>query len=188
MIKVHSLVKGTTATLLAALGLVTIVWAHGRSAPPSLRGGTDSVRAVKLRLSFDGGDRANVTEVEGGMIKIEKNGKKLAITPYIRDQGKVELQVFQAVQQGGREVMQAVSTLLVDKAATKIDRVDLPFSVQVLDVNQRVPAEFLATAASQCCVRTCSGTLICGVCVCTDCGQCATVHWCDCAPPAPPDE
>ena len=188
MIKVHSLVKGTTATLLAALGLIMIVWAHGRSAPPLARGATDSVRAVKLRLTFEGGDRANVTEVEGGIIKIEKNGKKLAITPYIRDQGKVELQVFQTVQREGREVMQAVATLLVDKGSTKINRGDLPLSVQVLDVDKRVPAAFLNMPAATCCVRTCNGTLICGLCVCTDCGQCATVHWCDCAPPGPSDE
>ncbi len=33
MFKVHRIVKGTTVTLLAALGIIMIVWAHGRSAP-----------------------------------------------------------------------------------------------------------------------------------------------------------
>jgi hypothetical protein len=54
----------------------------------------ESKRLVKLRLTFESGDWANVTEFEGGTITIEKNGKKLAITPYIREQGQVQLRLF----------------------------------------------------------------------------------------------
>jgi hypothetical protein len=185
MIKIHRIVKCTTVTLLAAFGFIMIVWAQGRTAPPPARDGKDSVRAVKLRLTFAAGDSANVTEVEGGTIKIEKDGKKLAITPYIRDQGRVELRVSQAIQRDGREVMDALDTLLVDKSLTKLTRGNLPFSVQVLDADKKLPAEVLAAAGATCCARTCAGTLVCGVCVCTDCGVCATVHWCDCNPPGP---
>ena len=185
MFKLHRIVKCTTATLLAAFGFIMIVWAHGRSAPPPAGDSTDSVRAVKLRLTFEAGDSANVTQIEGGMIKVERDGKKLEITPFIRDQGQVELRVFQAIQREGREVMEAVDTLRVDKDLTRLNRGNLPFSVQVLDTSKRLPATLLATAAATCCARTCAGTLICGVCVCTDCGVCATVHWCDCNPPAP---
>jgi len=185
MNKSHAMFKGTTVTLLAAFAVVMAVWAHGRSAPALASGGSDTVRAVKLRLTFAAGDAANVTEVESGMINIERDGKKLAISPVFRDQGRVELQVFQAVQRNGREVLQALDTLQVDKNVTKLTRGDLPLSVQVLDADKRLPAAALATAANQCCARTCAGTLVCGVCVCTDCGFCATVHWCDCAPPGP---
>ena len=182
MIKVHSIVKGTTATLLAALGLVMIVWAHGRSAPPP-RGGTDSMRLVKLRLTFESGDWANVTEFEGGTITIEKNGKKLAITPYIRERGEVELRLFQAVQREGKESMDAAGTLLVGKELTKLEGGGLVTGVQVLDANKKLPSELLAGGGgSTCCVRTCAGTLVCGVCVCTDCGRCGP-NWCDCAMP-----
>src|SRR5437763_16697023 len=124
MIKARHVVKGTAPLLLAVLGLIMIVWGHGRPAPPPSRGGADTVKAVRLRLTFEGGHWANVTEFEGGTIKVERDGKKLAITPYIRDQdsGKVELRVFQAVQQGGRETMEAAGTLLVDMGLTKLEQ------------------------------------------------------------------
>jgi hypothetical protein len=188
MIKAHPIIKGTAATLLAVFGLIMIAWGHGRPTPSPAQGKTDSVRAVKLRLTFESGHWANVTEVEGGTIKVERDGKKLAITPYIRDQGsgKVELRVFQVVQQEGGETMKAVDTLLVDKGLTKLDRGNLPLSVQVLDVEKRLPADLLAAPAATCCARACDGTLVCGVCVCTDCGVCITHGWCDCNPPAPP--
>jgi hypothetical protein len=191
MIKTHPIIKGTAATLLIALGLIMIVWANDRHAPSTAQGQTDSVRVVRLRLIFENGHWANVTEVEGGTIKIERDGKKLAITPYIRDQnsGKVELRVMQVTESGGRETMEAVDTLLVDKNLTKVTRSKLPLSVQVLDTEKKLPAGLpLASVAQQCCARACNGTLVCGVCVCTDCGVCSTKNWCDCNPPAPPGE
>lgn len=181
MIKLHRIVIGTT--LLAALTLVMVVWAHAMPAPSRTRAGADSVRAVKLRLTFAAGDAASVTQVEGGTITIEKDGKKLAITPYIRDHGRVELRVFEAVQREGKEVMQTLDTLLVDKNSTKLDRGSVPLSVQVVDANKTLSATILAAAnPGTCCARTCAGTLICGVCVCTDCSRCGP-GWCDCAMP-----
>jgi hypothetical protein len=178
MIKVHRIVTGTT--LLATLALVMVVWAH--AAPPRTRTAADSVRTVRLRLTFANGDWANVTEVEGGTIKIEKDGKKLEITPYIREHGQVELRVFEAVQREGREVMQALDTMLVDKSLTKLNRGNVPLSVQVLNADKTLPAALLAANPATCCVRTCAGTLVCGTCVCTDCGRCGP-NWCDCAIP-----
>lgn len=181
MIKVNRIVKVTT--LMMALGFVMIIWAHGRPAP-SPQGSTDSKRLVKLRLTFESGDWASVTQFEGGTIRIEKNGKKLAISPYIREQGQVELRVFQAVQRDGKEAMDAVGTLLVGKDVTKLERGGLLTSIQVLDANKKLPAEVIAAAAggSTCCATTCAGTVICGVCVCTDCQRCGP-RWCECAMP-----
>lgn len=191
MIKTHPIIKGTAATLLIALGLIMIVWANDRYAPSTAQGQTNSVRAVRLRLTFANGHWANVTEVEGGTIKIERDGKKLAITPYISDQnsGKVELRVMQVTESGGRETMETVDTLLVDKNLTKLTRSNLPLSVQVLDTEKRLPADLTTASVAECCARACDGTLVCGVCVCTDCGVCATHNWCDCPPPpGPPEE
>jgi hypothetical protein len=183
MIKIHRIVKGTTATLLAALALVMIVWTHGRSTPPPQRGTDSTTKAVRLRLTFESGAWANVTEFEGGTIKIEKNGKKLAISPYIREQGQVELRLFKAVQHEGKETMDAAGTLLVGKEFTKVEGGDLVTGVQVLDANKLLPSdEVAASAATDCCVRTCNGVLVCGFCVCTDCGRCGP-RWCDCAIP-----
>ena len=184
MNKVHRIITGTT--LLAVFGFMMIVWAHGRPATPLTEAGTDSVKAVQLRFTFASGDWANVTEVEGGTIKVEKDGKKLTIVPYRREHGQVELRVAQAVQREGREMMEAVDTLLVDKSLTKLKQGKLPFSVQVLDLNKRLPAKTFAAAGGgggTCCARTCNGTLICGSCVCTDCGICSTFPWCECAAP-----
>ena len=181
MIKVHRIITGTT--LLAVFGFMVIVWAHGRPEPPPTQASMDSVRAVKLHFTFASGDSANVTQVEGGTIKVERDGKKLTIIPYVREHGQVELRVFQAVQREDKEMMEAVDTLLVDKGLTKLNRGNLPFSVQVLDAEKKLSAAALATPAATCCVRTCAGTLICGVCVCTDCGVCSTVRWCECAAP-----
>lgn len=180
MIKVHRIIRGTV--LLVVFGLMLIVWAYGTPASPPAQASTDSVRAVKLRLTFAAGDSANVTEVNGGTIKVEKNGEKLTITPYIRDHGQVELRVFQAVQREGKEMMEAVDTLLVDKSLTKLNRGNLPFSVQVLDADKKLPAASFAFPPRECCATTCAGTQICGVCVCTDCGRCGP-GWCDCAAP-----
>ena len=102
MFKINRMVKAVT--LLVALGLIMIVWAHGRSAPPP----TNSVKAVQLKITF-GQHWANVTALEGGTFTVEREGKKLAITPYIRDAGKVELRV------------ESVGTLLVGKGLTKLE-------------------------------------------------------------------
>jgi hypothetical protein len=142
----------------------------------------DSVSAVKLRFTFASGDSAIVTQVEGGTIKVERDGKKLTITPYMRDHGQVELRVFHAVQREGKEIMEAVDTLLVDKGLTKLNRGSLPFSVQVLDAEKKLSAAALAASGTTCCATTCAGTLVCGVCVCTDCGRCGP-RWCECAAP-----
>jgi hypothetical protein len=181
MLKVHRIIKGTSLTLLAALGVVMMVWAHGRSAPQPVRGETATVKAVQLRFSLEGGHWANVTEIEGGTITVEQAGKKLAITPYIRDSGQVELQIFKG------EDTRASGTLLVGKGLTKLEGGGLVLSVQVLDANKRLPSNLVAASAgATCCVRACDGTLFCGVCVCTDCGRCGP-NWCDCALPQPPD-
>jgi hypothetical protein len=183
MIKVHRIFKVTTATLVAALGFVMIVWAHGRPAP-ARRADTDSRRMVRLHLTFASGDWANVTDFEGGMIRIEKNGKKLAISPYIREQGQVELRLFQAVQRDGKETMDAAGTLLAGKNLTKLEGNGLVTGIQVLDTNKRLPPDQIVEAAGggTCCVTTCAGTQVCGVCVCTDCHRCGP-GWCDCAQP-----
>jgi hypothetical protein len=189
MVKTHPIVKGTAATLLLMCGLI-MVWAHNKQPSARAQSKPASVKAVRLRLTFGEGDAANVTTFEGGTIKIEKDGKKLSIAPYIRDQGssKVELRVFQVVQREGRETMEAVDTLLVDKSVTNLTRGNLPLSVQVLDVERSLPVNPHVAPVAECCARTCSGTLVCGVCVCTDCGVCFTHGWCDCNPPAPPEE
>ena len=180
MIKILRIMTGTT--MLAVCGFMMIVWAHGRPEPPLAQPGTDSIRAVKLRFTFASGDSANVTEVEGGTITVEREGKKLTITPYIRDQGQVELRILQAVQREGKEMMEAVDTLLVDQGWTKLNRGNLPFSVRVLDHDKKLPAAAAIGPPRQCCATTCAGTVICGVCVCTDCGRCGP-GWCDCAAP-----
>jgi hypothetical protein len=180
MIKIHRIIRGTV--LLVVFGLMLIVWAYGTPASPPAQASTDSVRAVRLRFTFAPGDSANVTEVNGGTINVEKNGGKLTITPYIREHGQVELRVFQAVQREGKETMEAVDTLLIDKSSTKLTRGNLPFSVQVLDADKKLPAAAFAVPPRTCCATTCAGTVICGTCVCTDCGRCGP-GWCDCAAP-----
>jgi hypothetical protein len=179
MIKVHRIVTGTT--LLAVFGLV-VVWAYGRPAPAVTQANMDSVKAVQLRFTFGSGDVANVTEIEGGTIKVEKNGQKLTIIPYGRDHGQVELRIFQAVQRDGKELMEALDTLLVDKSLTKLNRGNLPFSVQVLNAEKKLPAAAALATGTTCCATTCAGTVVCGTCVCTDCGRCGP-RWCDCAIP-----
>ena len=179
MIKVHRIITGTA--LLAVFGFIMIVWAYGRPSPALTQVSTDSVRAVQLRFTFASGDSANVTEVEGGTISVERDGKKLTIIPYRRDHGQVELRVFQAVQREGKEMMEALDTLLVDKSLTKLNRGSLPFTVQVLNAEKKLPSVALA-AGGTCCATTCAGTRVCGVCVCTDCGRCGP-GWCDCAQP-----
>lgn len=180
MIKVHRIITGVT--MLVVCGFMMFVWAHGRPEPPLTQTSVDSIRAVKLRFTFASGDSANVTEVEGGTIKVERDGKKLTITPYVRDRDQVELRVFQAIQREGREMMEAVDTVLVNKDWTKFNRGDLPFSVRVLDPEVKLPAAALAARGATCCVPTCAGTLVCGFCVCTDCKRCGP-NWCDCAIP-----
>lgn len=179
MIKIHRIITGTT--MLVVLGFMMLVWANGSSATPP----TDAkgpVKAVQLRLTFASGDSANVIQFEGAAISVEKDGKKLTITPYVRDRGQVELRVFQAVQREGKETMEAVDTLLVDNEVTTLSRGNLPFNVQVLNPDKKLPAAAFAVPPRTCCATTCAGTVICGVCVCTDCGRCGP-GWCDCAAP-----
>src|SRR5262249_24941627 len=152
-------------------------------APQPVRSETDSVKAVQLRFTMEDGHWANVTEVEGGTITVEQEGKKLAITPYVREGGNVELRVFKAIQSNGKETMETAGTLLVGKSLTKFEGGGLELSVQVVNANKMLPANQVAAAnPGTCCVRSCNGTLFCGTCVCTDCGFCGP-RWCDCAAP-----
>jgi len=169
MFKINRMVKAVT--LLVALGFIMIVWAHGRSAPQT----TNLVKAVQLKITF-GQHWANITAVEGGTFTIEREGKKLAITPHIRDAGRVELRV------------ESVGTLLVGKGLTKLEGGGLQLGVQVLDANKKLSSDIVAASGLTCCAKACDGTMVCGgVCVCTDCGRCGP-NWCDCAIPGPPDE
>ena len=184
MFKIHHMIKGIAVTLLVALGFIMIVWAHGRSAPQPARGETGSVKAVQLRITLEGGHWANVTQVEGTAFTVERDGKKLTLTPYIRDGGKVELRIFKAVQNGGKETMEAVGVLLAGKGLTKLGA-GLVLGVQVLNANKSLSSDLLAASGFTCCARACNGTLVCGaVCVCTDCSRCGP-NWCDCAIPGP---
>ena len=183
MFKIHHIVKGTVVTLLAVLGFMMMVWAHGRSAPQPAREETYSVKAVQLRITFSG-HWANVTAIEGASFTVEQDGKKFAITPYIRDGSNVELQV-QSVQ---NETMKAAGTLVVGKGMTKLERGGLALGVQVLDANKKLSSDVVAASGFTCCAKACDGTLVCGaVCVCTDCGRCGP-NWCDCAIPGPIDQ
>ena len=175
MFKIHRMITGTVVTLFVALGLIMIVWAHGRSAPQA----TNFVKAVQLRITF-GQHWANVTAVEGGTFTVERDGKKFEITPYLRNEGKVELRVVQNET--------SLTTLLVGKSTTKLEGAGLALSVQVLDANKKLSSDVLAASGLTCCARACDGTLVCGgVCVCTDCGRCGP-NWCDCAIPGPIDQ
>ncbi len=176
MNKIYRIVSGIT--LLTVFGFIMVVWANGRSVPtpaPSLApASTETVKAVQLRLTFATGDSATVTQIEGSAINVEKDGKKLTITPYLREKGRVELRVFQGET--------SVDTLLVDQSVAQLKRGNLPFSVQVLNADKKLPAEAVAEVGATCCASTCAGTLICGFCVCTDCHRCGP-NWCDCAQP-----
>ena len=186
MFKIHRIVKGTAVPLLAAVGFLMIVWAHGTSAPQPARGETNLLKAVQLRITF-GSHWANVTAIEGSVFTVERNGKKLAITPYGRDDGKVELRVFKIVQNESKETMDVVGTLLVGKGMTKLEGGGLVLGVQLLNANKKLSSDLLAVSGLTCCAKACDGTLVCGgVCVCTDCGRCGP-NWCDCAIPGPPD-
>ena len=188
MTKVHRIVKSTTVTLLVALGIISIVWAHGSSASQPAPVETNTVKAVQLRITFDGGHWANVTQVNGATFTIERDGKKLALTPYIRDEGgNVELRVFKAIQNDGKETMQSVGAVLLGKGLTKFEGGGLVLGMQVLDADKKLSSEVVAASGLTCCAKACDGTLVCGgVCVCTDCGRCGP-NWCDCAIPQPPD-
>jgi hypothetical protein len=146
------------------------------------------VKAVQLRITLAGGHWANITQLEGVAFTIERDGKKLAITPYIRDGGKVELRILKAVQNDGKETMEAAGALSVGKEFTKLKGDGLVLGVQVLDASKRLSSDLLAASNLTCCAKACDGTLVCGgVCVCTDCGRCGP-NWCDCPIPGPPDE
>jgi hypothetical protein len=185
MIKTRQIVKATI-TIQLLLGVIALGAAENRSASWQRQAKTDSVRLIALKLTFPGGNWAVVTEIEGGTARIEENGNVLTITPYIRDKnsGTVELKVFRVIRREGNEEMEAAGSLLVGKSPTKLNSASSQFSVEVKGVEKTMPADLISTTANQCCVRTCSGILICGVCVCTDCHFCTTNHACDCNPPA----
>jgi hypothetical protein len=181
MIKRSSITRSAIAILMG-LALMAVVGAENRLAP-SMESNSDTAKMVTLNFAFADGQWARVSEVEGGTIRIEENGKALALTPYIRDQGgsTVELKVFRILQGEQGETAQAVENLVVGKSPTKLDSGDMSFSVQVKNAGRIVPA----AQTRQCCTRDCSGRLICGICVCTPCGVCFAYNWCDCPAPGP---
>lgn len=149
-----------------------------------------SDRLITFKLTLDNRAPVEVTQLEGGMIRIEKEGSWiLGLTPYVRDSStdEIAVKIFQisvitkenvAVGEGIVELQTLRPYKEEDKLLSSFTYGDSHFIIQLADKKKTLKSDIrpqLVEYYGNCCV-TCDGVRICGCSVNASCGAC-------CAPP-----
>jgi hypothetical protein len=134
-----------------------------------------TARVVELELTFANGDVARVSQFDRVPFTIEEHGRVTSIVPIVGDAKSNGIQL-EISQPGGVE-MKLVGAVRLGSEPMKIDRAGLA-SVKLNGFSEA--AAIISPGGKGCCVRDCSGRLICNsLCVCTKCGACGP---CFCVP------
>jgi len=154
-----------------------------------------SDRLITLDLTLDNHSPFEVTQLEGGLIRVEKEGAwTVGFTPYIRDAntGEIAVKVFQiyTIQRDNVAVGEGIVELQTLHAGNETNNHkenftfgDSLFSIQIAAKENRFkPDKSKIYIQSQegsgsCCV-TCDGIRICGCSVVASCGSCCYPSCC----------
>jgi hypothetical protein len=161
---------------------------------PSLKTVSASKSRVTLKLTFDNGQVATVTQLVGKAIRVEHNGSAVAIVSRV-DTGtgrmdQVTAKIFRMLstrEVGEPQLGESIGEYRlpnVGKETTDQGASDLGFKIEVMRISLETDAEesiktervSFSPAGSfyqsgECCV-TCAGTMVCGCGVSMDCGSC----------------
>ena len=155
-----------------------------------------SDKKITLVFTVDGRETIQATQLEGGLIRMEKEGgSTYGFTPYIADDGTIAVRVFNIYKivkkgkllgEGIREVETLQANRESDETILRYADNDSSFTIQVKGV-QKKPKENVSkqdyglaeeAAGNKCCI-TCSGIKTCACEVVASCGTCCFITCCD---------
>ncbi len=147
---------------------------------------------VQLRFTFPDGQSKIVHQLEGALIRIEKDGQIYGFTPYITtaNNGQIACRVYRinTIQRNGQiigEHIVEVSTISLGKDAITISDIHLQPTIQLIGMSKS-SGRFSKTSSvidsqpivDTCCV-TCNGVRSCACAVSASCGKCCIGDCCD---------
>jgi hypothetical protein len=128
-----------------------------------------------MELTFTNGDVARVSQFDSVPFTIEDHGKVVSLVPVVGDMKSSSIQLEISQANGGE--MKSIRTFTVGSEPTQISRAGGLASVKLNGLSE---VAAIQPGGKGCCVRDCSGRLICdSLCVCTKCGACGP---CFCVP------
>lgn len=192
--------------MLIAFGLVSLLYARENPTPSIKQQDVDkhierattlpsSDYLVTLKITLTDGEVIRATQFEGGLIRIEYQGRIFGITPHIRDMnsGAISAKIFRItrVVKKGETVGEAIAlleSLEVNKLVATSTNTDPVFNIQTIRVQESPNApQFDQTKSALeryindpphiCCI-TCGGTTACGCSVELGCGSCCSGKCC----------
>lgn len=187
MNRIKFLSYAIAAILVVALGSLLLL--HSQSASAARK----TEKKISWTITLPDGNWVNSRESEGGMLRIERDGKIWGFTPIVRDEakGSIAVKVFQITKtDNGVEAIKEIESQKVGMASAR--RLDTDgFSVQVTKIEQvalgtgfssegepgDVPIDEPGEGVGKCCV-TCNGWKVCGCKVEMSCGSCCSDACC----------
>ena len=172
--------------LLSTLGIVTLGQSQTRTKP-------EPTKKVLLKITFPDEEWIQAGATEGSLIRIERSGQILGLTPSVRDvnKGIVEVIVSKIQQQNGSDSLQEIARVNISGKLGTATINDPSFKIQLISIGNAPeggsakgmsfqPAKYspssLAAAMlpDRCCLN-CGGTTVCANCgVTMSCGSCCT--------------
>lgn len=149
---------------------------------------------VTLRLTFDNGAVFTVTQFEGAMIKIKRNGSTIAIVARINtEQWNVSAKILKVVsveargeslgesisEMGKVDIGREASELPNGEMGVKVELIGIVYEVKVAEGrNENSRFRPLGGAGEECCL-TCGNITACGGYVVGPCGACCVGSSCN---------
>lgn len=184
MSRVKFLSYPLAAMLVVTLGSVSLLRSQ------TARATRKTEKKISWTITLPDGNWVKSSESEGGMLRIERDGRIWGFTPTVRDEakGSVAVKVFQITKtDDGVEVINEVENQKVNTASAR--RLDTDgFSIQVTKIEQSPvgtsffggedpPVDEPVEGIGKCCV-TCNGWKVCGCKVEMSCGSCCSDACC----------
>jgi hypothetical protein len=188
--------------LIVVGALVSIGWGQYGKTSQRGRARTSPIsdNMVTLKLTLSTGEVVTAVQREGGMVRIDKQGSIIGLTPKIRDKedGTIDVAVFRisaikgpsgAVVGEGMDLMERLEVRRslpskptasdILQLSIEVEGIQVGPSPQALDANRASTRKVgqYAPVGDDCCV-TCGGLTACACRVSQDCGSCCSGACC----------
>jgi hypothetical protein len=189
--------------LIVAGAVVSMGW--GQYGKTSQRGRARTLSTsdsmVTLKLTLSTGELVTAVQREGGMVRIDKQGSTIGLTPKIRDKdnGTIDVAVFRisairgpsgSVVGEGMDLLQRLelrtsvpsklTTSEIPQVTIEVEGIEVGPEPQAVDASRAATKSVSQFAPIGGCLVTCSGSLTVSACrVSQDCGSCCSGACCN---------
>jgi hypothetical protein len=168
-------VNAARAAVVALFILAGIAVAASGAAVTGTKSDKTMARVVEIELTFANGDVARVSQFDRVPFTIEEHGKVMSLVPILGDAKSNAIQLEISQPSGGE--MKSIGSFRIGSEPIKINGAGSLASVKLNGLSE---VAAISPGGKGCCIRDCSGRLICDpLCVCTRCGACGP---CFCVP------